>query len=419
MKRSISSTLAALTFASAAAASDPAAKAINQLGLDLHKRLAEANEAGNLCLSPYSIQCAMLMTYEGASGATAEEMAKVLHYPQEGRDFPGGALIKLTGDLEAIAKKSEQHAEMVKSNGYKEDPIAFCLANRLFGQEGYPFSKPYLEKLDQVYHAPLEPMNFAEPAIAAKHINDWVEQQTKERIKDLVSEKAINASTRLLLANAVYMKASWANPFSKRATISEPFSVVGADKTDVPTMGLKTKSGYAKRNGYEAVTIPYAGGELQFLVLLPDARKGLAEMEKKLTDADLEACAKLPVVEVELHLPKFRIEASGISLADEFKALGMKKAFNEPAGSADFSLIAAPKEGNGLEISDIIHKTFISVDEEGTEAAASTMVMIAFGSIEGKKPEPVVMKVDRPFLFAIQHVSSGACLFLGRITDPR
>jgi serpin B len=177
--------------------------------------------------------------------------------------------------------------------------------------------------------------------------------------------------------------------------------------------------GYSKREGYSAVSLPYAGNDLQSLVLLPDDVNGLRAFESKLTSEMLAGCAKLETHDVDLHLPKFKIEPPTIALAEKFEALGMKTAFDQPRGSANFDRMAPRKPNEYLYISQIFHKTFIAVDEKGTEAAAATAVAMMAATALIKRPPPIEVKVDRPFLYAIQHVPSGVCLFLGRVTEPR
>lgn len=410
--------IVSLLSASLAFAADPAAKAINELGLDLHRSIAAKKAGANLCLSPYSIQCALAMTYAGADGVTKAEMAKVLHYPAgEGIH---DSLPKLSQALAQITKETTaQAAEMKKFHGSAE-PITFTLANRLFGQQAYSFHGPFLARLKDTYDAPIEKMDFSKSAAATKHINDWVEKQTRNRIKALIPTGVIDAATRLVLVNAVYLKAPWADAFSEAATKPEPFHMArGKAVKPVPTMRQERQYGYAKQDGYTAVTVPYFGGNVHFLVLVPDEVDGLAALERRITAAALANCARLPVKDVILHLPKFKIEGEGMSLAKELKALGMKTAFNEPGGSADFSRMGPRTPSEYLFISEVIHKTFIALDEKGTEAAAATAVIMALGgAFHPDPPKPIEVKADRPFLFAIQHAESGACLFLGRVTVP-
>jgi serpin B len=247
-----------------------------------------------------------------------------------------------------------------------------------------------------------------------------VADQTREKIRDLIPANALNKLTRLVLANALYLKAPWTDPFSEKTTQPEPFHVRGGAPVDVPTMRKTARFGYAKHEGFAAISLPYAGNDLQFLVLLPNELNGLRALESKLTSDVLAECARLEAQDVDLHLPKFKLAPPTIALAEKLQALGMKSAFDIPQGSANFDKMAPRKPNDYLYISNVFHKTFIAVDEKGTEAAAATaVVMMRATGIARPKPPPIEVKVDRPFIYAIQHVPSGLCLFLGRVTDPR
>ena len=255
---------------------------------------------------------------------------------------------------------------------------------------------------------------------ARQHINKWVAAQTRDRIRDLIPDGGVDALTRLVLANAIYLKAPWQSEFNDAMTKPKPFRVHGAAAVDVPTMNQSGQLGYAKREGFTAVALPYSGGELQFLVLLPDEGSNLRSLEKELRTKMLAQCATLEPHEVDLWLPKFNFEPPTIALGTTLQALGMKTAFDIPQGSANFDRMAPRKPNDYLAISKVFHKTFIAVDEKGTEAAAATaVVMREVSAAWVQKPKPIEVKVDRPFLYAIQHVPSGVCLFLGRVTDPR
>jgi len=316
-------------------------------------------------------------------------------------------------------------AELVKQSkkfGGTSEPITLNMANRLFAQKGYAFREAFLSLVKQNFGGAFEPIDFvANAAAATERINKWVADQTHDRIRDLIPGGALDKTTRLVLANALYLKAPWASEFSDSATQPEPFHVRGGTPVTVPTMHKTDRHfGYAKREGFTAVSLPYVGSELQFLVLLPDDINGLRPLESKLTGDTLAACAKLDTRDVDLYLPKFKIEPPTIALAENFEALGMKTAFDKPHGSANFDKIAPRKPNDYLYISQIFHKTFIAVDEKGTEAAAATAVaMMAGTALRSPPPPPIEVKVDRPFVYAIQHVPSGVCLFLGRVTDPR
>jgi serpin B len=396
---------------------DLAATATNQLAVDLHRQLATGDE--NLCVSPYSIESALAMTFAGAEGETRTEMARVLHLPNDGA-VPT-SFSALQRSLEEMSAKTADLVKESKRFGGPSEPITLSIANRLFAQKGYNFREAFLSLVKQNYGAAFEPLDFVtDPAAATQHINKWVADQTRDRIRDLIPAGALNNMTRLVLANALYIKAPWADPFSDKTTHPEPFHVHGGAPVDVPMMRKTAEFGYVKRDGFTAVSLPYVGDDLQFLVLLPDDVNGLDALESKLTANVLAECAKLEARDVDLHLPKFKLEPPTIALAKRFQTLGMKSAFDQPRGSADFDRMAPRKPNDYLYISQIFHKTFIAMDEKGTEAAAATaVVMMRATAIAGPKPQPIEVKVDRPFVYAIQHVPSGVCLFLGRVTDPR
>jgi serine protease inhibitor len=397
---------------------DAAAKATNELAVDLHRQLATGDQ--NLCISPYSIEVALAMTFAGADGQTRTEMARVLHLGSDGAVF--GSFAALQHSLEQMSAKTAELVKQSKKFGGPSEPITLNIANRLFAQTGYAFRESFLSLVKQNFAGAFEPIDFAaNPAAATQRINKWVADQTRERIRDLIPGGALDNTTRLVLANALYLKAPWATEFSANATQPEPFFVHGAAPVDVPMMRKTNKQfGYKHGDGYTAVSLPYAGDDLQFLVLLPDEVTGLRALESKLTADTLAQCAKLEKRDVDLRLPKFKLEPPTITLAKQFESLGMKTAFDEPKGSANFDRMAPRKPSDYLYISQIFHKTFIAVDEKGTEAAAATAVaMLAGSALRSPPPPPIEVKVDRPFVYAIQHVPSGVCLFLGRVTDPR
>ena len=299
--------------------------------------------------------------------------------------------------------------------------MEFRTANRLFAQRDYEFRAPFLALVKDRYGAPVELLDFVKGADAGRAtINRWVEEQTKDKIRDLIPPRALTADTRLVLVNALYLRAPWADEFSKQATQPEPFLVKGHDSVDVPTMSRLSGCGYAVHPGFKVITRPYDGQALQFVIFLPDDPKGLAAVEKALTPKLLQEAAHLELQEVILHLPKFRLEPPTLPLGEKLQALGLKTAFDIPQHSANFDRMAPRKPDDYLYISAVLHKTFLALDEQGTEAAAATaVVMMRAMSARVDKPKPLEVKIDRPFLFAIQHRPSGACLFLGRLTDPR
>jgi serpin B len=415
------------TFASAVTAStasagafDSAAGATNQFGVDLYRQLAAGD--GNLCVSPYSVEAALAMAFAGADGDTRTEMARVLHLPSDG-DAIHASFASLQQSLEQTRLKAGKAAKESKNTGGPSEPITLAIANQLFAQRGYGFRDSFQGLLKRYYGAALGTLDFQKDAEGARQqINKWVVDQTRDRIRDLIPAGGLDERTRLVLANAIYFKAQWVARFPETATRPQPFHIRGGAAVDVPTMRKVDKGiGYSKHDGFTAVSVPYAGHELQLLVLLPDEVNGLPTLETKLNADLLKQCAKLSAQEVDLSLPKFKLEPPTIALADKLQVLGMRSAFDLPPGSANFDRIAPRKPNDYLAISQVFHKTFIAVDEQGTEAAAATAVaVLRVASTAGfVPPRPIEVKVDRPFFYVIQHVPSGACLFIGRVTDPR
>ncbi len=393
-----------------------AASAINSLGIDLLHQTGRPD--ANTVLSPYSIETALAMTYSGADGATRDEMARVLHLQPDAMQVANNfaALQRL---LNEAVQRSAEFQDSMKKSGVTNDAITLDVANRLFGQQGYDFRPAFLDELKTKYNAPFEPMDFRKNAPgAAKTINDWVAQQTNQRIVGLIPAGALDALTRLVLVNALYFKAPWASPFSASATKMLPFHA-GNGSVDVPTMSIQKSFGYAKEAGATIVSLPYGDGELQFLIIFPDDTNSLAKTEAALTAEQLANWAHLPARQMKLSLPKFKIEPPTLPLGDALQMMGMTNAFDVPHGSANFDRMAPRKSNDYLYISRVFHKTFISVEEKGTEAAAATAVAMATHSAMQRPEQVLEVKIDHPFIFAIQHCASGACLFLGHVTDPR
>lgn len=397
--------LVAGAVSSRAATPDAAARATNAFGIDLYAKVASGG--GNLCLSPYSISCALAMTLEGAAGETRKEMVRVLHL--DAAEDSGASFAALQDSLGKIAPQK------VETGG---KPIAIAVANRLFVQNGFALRPDFVAQVQKFFEASPELLDFKTNAAGATgQINNWVAKQTRERIRDLIPHP-LAASTRLVLANALYFKAPWAEPFSRGATTSEPFHLANGATANVPMMRATMRFGYAKHDGFSAIAIPYSGHALQFLILLPDAADGLPQLATKLSADLLRSCAQLNESELSLHLPKFKFAPPTLNLTQPLEALGMKSAFDIPPGSADFSRMTQGQPNEKLAVSDVFHKTFIAVDENGTEAAAATVVGMRATAMRRPEP-PVEVKIDRPFFYAVQDVASGVCLFVGRAADPR
>jgi len=407
--------LCPMAIVSAAESPTIAANAGNALGLELLIKGRQPD--ANALLSPYSIQSALAMTYAGAAGDTRAEMARVLHYPADEA--------ALHASFAALRTRLDEMAQAAARRGRQADgagePLTLNVANRLFGQLGQEFRPTFLALTADTYGAPFRPLDFeTDPHAARQHINGWVAKQTQDRIRELIPSPGITRDTRLVLVNAIHLKAPWATPFEERATRPEPFYLADGEAVSVPTMKTQGRLGHRREDGFTVVTVPYAGGGLQLLLLLPDAVDGLAKLTAKLTPEMLADFAQAGGAEVRLQLPKFKLEPPMMPLGETLQTLGMRTAFDKPERSANFDRMAPRKPDDYLFISEVYHQTFLDLDEKGTEAAAATaVVMMRLTSVQVDPPQPVEVRVDRPFLFAIQHRSSGACLFLGRVVDPR
>jgi serpin B len=390
--------------------------AINTLGLELLARTGKPDE--NALLSPYSIQCALAMVYAGADGVTKAEMAKALHYNSDEVELHL-SFDALQKSLEETMKRSAAVARRMQQYA-RYDPITLAVANRLFGQQGYDFRDEFLSLVKENYHAPFQALDFVrDPVGATRTINHWVEEQTQERIQDLLPEGTLNQFTGLVLVNAIYLKAPWNNPFEVESTTPLPFHLTSGKDVKVPTMVTQERFGYAKRPGMTVLALPYANQDLHCVIFLPDTNTGLPDLERRLNSDVLAESRRLAKHEVILYLPKFKIEPPLMRLGAILQGLGMKTAFDEPRRSANFDRIAPRREDQYLYISEVFHKTFLELDENGTEAAAATALSMMVGCAQLEQPKPIEVHVDHPFVFAIQHVPSGACLFLGRVADPR
>jgi len=371
----------------------------NAFGFDLYQRLRQ--KPGNLVISPASITTALTMTWGGAQGETAAQMRKVLH---------------LEGTADDVMTTSGQLARSLQD---PSRPIVFRIANQLFGEQSYKLVPAYLEKTRAAFGAPIELLDFQKaPEQARVHMNQWVEGKTEHRIKDLIPPGGVKPDTRLVLVNAIYFLGDWAYPFEHEATRPAPFHVTASETKDVPTMNRTGGFGIAQKDGVTALEIPYKGGGMSMMLLVPDAIDGLAKVESALDTKKLDTLVSAMKNErVWVALPKFEVNPAGsLSLGEDLKAMGMPLAFDRQR--ADFTGIAnPPNPDDRLVIAEVFHKGFVRVDEKGTEAAAATAVMAMRAGAMATAP-PRQLKVDRPFLFLIRDNASGLVLFLGRVSDP-
>jgi len=375
-------------------ATDQAAAAI-----DLYQSVRGAEAGKNVFLSPHSLSTALAMTYAGARGATKDEMKKALHYGlDDDRLHKAFDFVDL-----ALASRS-------KITAPTDSPPRLEIANSLWGQRGLVFEPAFLDTLAVSYGAGLHAVDFKTQADPSRRaINAWVEERTEQRIKDLLPAPAINSSTRFVLVNAVYFKAAWQNRFTPQPT---PVDFTKLDGSKVPASMIvdQTFRPYSEGTDYEALEIPYTGNETSMLVIAPKAGQ-FESFESSLTGGKLlDILAGLETREVLISLPKLKLEVS-MDLGASLQRMGMVSAF----GNADLSGITKQEP---IAISAVLQKTFLAIDENGTEAAAATAV-IGGGSSAQEKPKPVVMNVDRPYLVAIVDKGTRSILFFGRILEPK
>jgi serpin B len=355
-----------------------------------------------LFFSPFSIRMALGMTYAGARGQTAVQMSHALR----------GA-----SSDEALHVTFAEIMRKLNAAGGGRSEIA--VENSLWGQDGAPLQPGFLDLLARYYGGVVNVVDFRHATEMARlTINRWVADKTRQKIRELIPVGGLDADTRLALVNAIYFKALWASQFRKTATRGEFFYLEGGDKAQTLLMHQHGLFRYLKASDYQAVDLDYRGGELSMLVLLPDQRDGLRDLERRLSPRMVSDCvAKMQLQNLEIFLPRFRMTWGTVDLRDQLRALGMELAFTR--FQADFSGINGrqPPAEDSVFISAVFHQAFVEVNEEGTEAAAATAVGVTLSGLSAPPPDPI-FRADHPFLLAILHRKSSAILFLGRMTDP-
>lgn len=365
--------------------------------VDLYKDLR--GQSGNIFYSPFSISEALAMTWAGARGATADQMAKALSFTlDQSKLHPALNAVDL-----ALASRG------VGEVGKDGQPFRLNVTNALWGQLGYAFEAPFLDTLALNYGAGMHIADFgAKPEPSRQVINKWVSERTEGRIKELLGDGSITSNTKLVLTNAIYFNASWATPFDVAATKTEAFTKGDGTTAMVPTMHTGQMAGYAKGDGYELVDLDYAGNKLSMTMILPTAGS-IDAFEGALTADGLQnILGGIQSYDVSLSMPKFHIESS-FDVGSSLTKLGMVDAFTD---AADFSGISKQSQ---LSISAVLHKAFIEVDEAGTEAAAATAVVLGDTAL----PEHAEIHLDHPFLVLIRDKPTGSILFFGRVADPQ
>jgi serpin B len=362
--------------------------------LDLYARLKTVD--GNLFLSPYSISTCLAMTFAGARGDTAAQMAQTLHF--------GTNQNQLAASFNELQEQLNQEQE---KNGMELD-----FANGIWAQKDHVFLAAFLDVARQSYGANLRQIDFRTRSETARtEINDWVGHETKGKITDLIQPGVVNPATQLVLVNAIYFKGQWAREFDKQNTANAPFSVTSTQKLPVPLMNLTADFKYAEVGGLQLLELPYAGDGFAMVVLLPRDVDGLKNLENLLNKQTLDHwLTQARELNVAVLLPKFKLAAQ-FSLAKPLGEMGMTDAFSP---GADFSGMDGERD---LFISAVVHKAFVDVNEEGTEAAAATGVVMRMNAVRMPRPTPI-FRADHPFLFLIRDLHSGSILFLGRVVDP-
>ncbi|MCC6125336.1 MAG: hypothetical protein IT426_10265 [Pirellulales bacterium] len=484
-----------------------AVQANGQFALDLYRQLSAENAGKNLFFSPYSLSSALAMTAEGARGQTAEEMGKLLGLPSEARRLgddaqliPWNTALLHTGmgELNArynpdrpelkplrdqiaalrkelddanrqaaleknrikhdeLAHKSQQLAGQLNNLYTRVDQYEIRVANALWGEKSFPFRQSYLDTIHKFYNTGgIFSLDFqADPEAARRRINAWVEEQTRDRIRNLIAPGIINSYTRLVLTNAIYFKGEWAAKFEPQATRDEEFQLADGGKKTVPMMrqdhnwstsyaafeadgaffktpdkyspSQKDAKLYPEKDGFTMLETPYKGGDLSMVMILPQSLEAMKNLDKTLTGEKLLAwIGKLQPRAVHVAFPKFRLEQE-YPLNDTLKAMGMVRAFLDPGlnpnGAQFAGLCAGEDPMHQLYLGAVLHKAFLDVSEKGTEAAAATYEIMPAPMSMAREPddmEPFIprFRADKPFAFLIRDKKSGTILFLGRMMNP-
>lgn len=384
---------------------------LNAFAFDLYHEIRK-EEDGNIFFSPFSISSALGMTYAGAKGNTASEMAKALHFPEDH--------LKLHPNLKAVVEGVEERG---KATGCE-----MAVANALWGQQGYEFIPDFKSLIKKYYGGGFQEVDFIEEAAreeARLKINGWVEEKTRDKIKDLIPEGILNDKSRLVLTNAIYFKGTWSSEFKEEATRPAPFYSPQGE-IEAPLMSQEAAFGFMQDETVQMLEMTYGEisksdsgdttSRLSMLVMLPVDKAGLEALENSLTLEGLnDRILRMRKGKVRVYFPKYEMTLD-LTLNKMLKDMGMPKAFSN---DAEFFGISDPNKEIPLKISAVLHKAFVEVNEEGTEAAAATaVIMMQVTSVRPPPPPPPVFRADHPFLFFIRDMETGTILFMGRVTDP-
>lgn len=372
--------------------------AVNQFCFDFFKKLLEdETNDPNIFYSPYSVFTALAMTYEGARNNTVVEMENVLHVEQSNDSF-------------------HQYMQSLYNYLNNNDEYNVSTANALWPDVGFTLLDEFVDIIETYYGGKASEVEYGNPEEAARIINEWVENQTNNLIKNLVPASAINPLTKLILTNAIYFKGLWQVQFDEVNTTDRDFTVSSADTVQVETMKLidtEDKFNYTYTDDLQILELPYTGGDISMMIFLPKEGVELKDIISSLNRKDyISWIDEMYETNADIYLPKFKFETS-YRLNDYLKELGMVDAFSN---NADFSGIDGTKN---LFISSVLHKAFVEVNEEGTEVAAATAVIMDLKAIgPDEPPERIIFDCNHPFVFTIHHKETGTILFMGTVDDP-
>ena len=413
----------------------------NALAVDLYRQLVKENAGQNIFFSPYSILSALSMTAEGAREETALQMGEVLGFSED--------LRKAAGKLRPW-NMVPVHSGIGELNGAFNDegkkPYVLSVANAIWGERTYPFNKAFIGTINGSYGTnSLQPADFiGDPEAERKRVNDWVEKATLSKIKDLLPEGSVDIDTRMVLANAIYFKADWSSAFSEKRTSEKAFKLSSGEAAKVPMMYQRDMEGggdaafngdgsffptkkmtdfsvrerrasYPDEHGFVMAELPYHGGDLSMVLLVPQSASSIGELEEKLTSENINRwLGHLEKRDIHITMPKFRSETT-YNLNDTLSKMGMPAAFTD---GANFDGMIEGESNAKLFIGLVMHKAFIEVNEEGTEAAAATAVVVKTESAAITEPFVPFVNADKPFLYLIRDAKSGTILFMGKIENP-
>ncbi len=386
-----------------------------KFAVDLYHQLDKENKSKNLFFSPYSLSVALTMTGEATRGNTQKEIGEVLHFPEVALNKGGKAPLS-PWDTEVV---HQGMGPLFKQLNAQDKGYEIATANALWGEKAFPFRKGFSDALRKPYGIPgIYSCEFTrDPDGERQRINKWGSDQTRGLIPKILPEGSITSMTRLVLTNAIYFKGTWQVQFDPKRTKEQPFTLVDGSKVKVQMMHHPetyrfTHARVADHGGFQILRLPYEGGKMSMVVLLPDRPDGLSKMEQALTAENLNKwMGNLRNRKVVLGLPKLKMKTS-YEMKKTLSTMGMPDAFS---GSADFRGLNMSLSPGALRISNVYHKAFVDINEEGTEAAAVTAIPVLTSA---KPPRPETFIADRPYLFLIRHEPTGSLLFVGRVMNP-